>query len=333
MKLSIIVPVYNVQDYLKNTLDSFLNQDLEKKDYEILVVNDGSTDNSLKVAEDFKNKNKNYNVVLIDKPNGGVSSARNIGLKKAKGDFVMFVDGDDQLIPNSIKSVLDYSFKNDLDICNCRFENDIINQSIYVSSYGLSPKENYFRGRDQTIDSSCTHLFKRHFLIEHNLEYNEKMRFLEDGEFLIRAYYFSEKVASVDAFIYKRIIRQGSATKSNINVSTEVLYGYISAINSLKELLKLNERSENNVILEQGIVKYFIHFYSVVLFKLKFTEFTYNFINNLLDKPKLNNFRLYEFYPSDYKYYAKYMKMGLMSISLYLFFQKTKSFLKLKIIK
>ena len=109
MKLSVIVPAYNVQDYISNTIESLLNQEFNENDYEIIVVNDGSTDKTLNEIKRFES---NPIVKIINKKNGGVSSARNIGLKKAKGDFVMFVDGDDQLIPNSIKSVLDYSFKN-----------------------------------------------------------------------------------------------------------------------------------------------------------------------------------------------------------------------------
>ena len=90
-KISIIVPIYNVEKYLKRSLDSLVNQTL--KDIEIILVDDGSTDNSHKIAEGYK---KNYsNVLLVTKENGGLSDARNFGLQYASGEYIAFVDSDD----------------------------------------------------------------------------------------------------------------------------------------------------------------------------------------------------------------------------------------------
>ena len=98
MKLSIIVPVYNVADYLPKCLDSLLVQDLSQNEYEIIVVNDGSTDNSGKIAEEYS---KTYsNIILINQENQGLSGARNTGIQNAKGEYVQFVDSDDYLEPN-----------------------------------------------------------------------------------------------------------------------------------------------------------------------------------------------------------------------------------------
>ncbi|MYZ78569.1 glycosyltransferase family 2 protein [Ligilactobacillus salivarius] len=90
-KISIIVPIYNVEKYLKRSLDSLVNQTLE--DIEIILVDDGSTDNSHKIAEDYK---ENYsNVLLVTKENGGLSDARNFGLQYASGEYIAFIDSDD----------------------------------------------------------------------------------------------------------------------------------------------------------------------------------------------------------------------------------------------
>lgn len=96
MFLSIIAPVYNTSKYLAKCVDSLLNQGLDASDYEIVLVNDGSTDNSLEICRDYASRNPQVRV--IDKPNGGVTSARNKGLDEAKGDFVCFVDSDDYLV-------------------------------------------------------------------------------------------------------------------------------------------------------------------------------------------------------------------------------------------
>ena len=91
--LSIIVPVYNTEKYLETCLESLLNQDIDKSMYEIICINDGSTDGSLAILQEYA---KNYdNIVLIDKENEGVSIARNVGIEKAQGDYIWFIDADD----------------------------------------------------------------------------------------------------------------------------------------------------------------------------------------------------------------------------------------------
>ena len=98
MKFSIVIPVYNVEPYLPECLDSVLNQTLS--DWEAVCVNDGSTDNSSVVLEDYASKDSRFRV--ITQPNGGLSAARNTGMKAALGDYVLFLDSDDWLEPNAL---------------------------------------------------------------------------------------------------------------------------------------------------------------------------------------------------------------------------------------
>src|SRR5690606_23371492 len=96
MILSIIVPIYNVQDYLKTCIDSLFNQDLLISDYEVIAVNDGSTDASLAILESLK---KTYNSInIITQNNQGLSGARNTGIKHAIGTYILFVDSDDYIL-------------------------------------------------------------------------------------------------------------------------------------------------------------------------------------------------------------------------------------------
>lgn len=99
--LSIIVPVYNVEKYLRDCLDSLLMQDLSENEYEIICVNDGSTDSSPAILDEYAEKHANVRV--IHKQNGGVSSARNRGLVEAIGEYVWFVDSDDCIASNCLK--------------------------------------------------------------------------------------------------------------------------------------------------------------------------------------------------------------------------------------
>ena len=114
MRLSIIIPVYNVEKYISRCLESLCHQSLSQNDYEILIVNDGSTDNSVAIANQYVDKYANFK--LIDKENGGVGSARNKGIAEAKGNYIYFIDPDDYLATNLLKILLDYADNYSLEI-------------------------------------------------------------------------------------------------------------------------------------------------------------------------------------------------------------------------
>lgn len=114
MRLSIIMPVYNVEKYVAQCLESVLNQDLDAKDYEIIIVDDGSTDASYKIALGYAKLNDH--IKIIRKHNGGAGSARNCGLDNAKGEYVYFIDPDDYLLPNCLHKLVDTSERHNLDV-------------------------------------------------------------------------------------------------------------------------------------------------------------------------------------------------------------------------
>ena len=112
MKFSIIVPVYNVEKYLKKCLDSIIDQTY--KNYEVIVVNDGSPDNSQAIIEEYK-KNYPNKIKAYNKQNGGLSDARNFGLQYTTGDYVIFVDSDDY-VKNDMLEVLNNNIKENEDV-------------------------------------------------------------------------------------------------------------------------------------------------------------------------------------------------------------------------
>ena len=105
MIISVIIPIYNVKSYIKECLDSLINQDINKDLYEIICIDDGSTDGSGKILDEFS---VDYpNIRVVHKANGGVSSARNEGIKIAKGEYIWFVDGDDIVIHNTFSGIIE----------------------------------------------------------------------------------------------------------------------------------------------------------------------------------------------------------------------------------
>jgi glycosyltransferase involved in cell wall biosynthesis len=114
MRLSIIIPVYNVEKYIRNCLDSIVGQPLPARDYEIIIINDGSPDNSSKIIREFAEKHSN--IISIDQENQGVSAARNRGLDIAKGNYITLIDPDDAIFPNTLQAMLENAERKNLDI-------------------------------------------------------------------------------------------------------------------------------------------------------------------------------------------------------------------------
>lgn len=114
MKLSIIIPVYKVEAYLTKCLESLLQQSIPEQEYEIIIINDGSPDNSLSIALEFQKKYKQ--IIVIDQENQGVSVARNRGLEIAKGTYIAFVDPDDEIHTNSLPGIIELADSETLDI-------------------------------------------------------------------------------------------------------------------------------------------------------------------------------------------------------------------------
>lgn len=133
MKLSIIIPVYNAEKYLDQCLKSICYQGLKREDYEVLLINDGSTDGSLAIGEKFRYQFKNYR--LINQDNQGEAASRNVALKLAKGEYITFLDSDDYYECDTLNNALEIIQKGDLDILYLRLkqvcENGIFRQYIF----------------------------------------------------------------------------------------------------------------------------------------------------------------------------------------------------------
>ncbi|MCM3150853.1 glycosyltransferase [Priestia megaterium] len=124
--VSIIVPVYNVEKYLKRCIESIINQDY--KNIEVIIVNDGSTDDSNKILQDFERVDNR--ICVINKENGGLSSARNVGLRRAKGDFICFVDSDDWIDHLMITKMIKICIQENADIVQCGYREVYENRTI-----------------------------------------------------------------------------------------------------------------------------------------------------------------------------------------------------------
>ena len=218
MKLSIIIPVYNVETYVRECLDSV--SELQNLDYEIIVVNDGSTDSSLQVVEDFW-MNFEGDMKIISKKNGGLSSARNCGIQSSCGDYICFLDSDDFVVPqkfvNLVHSVMEdqvevgfgnlvrYNEKEEYsDDPSTEWKNKVFGAQSPILS-GVEFAERIFdRKKDFINVEACIQIISRKFLMEHQISFKEGI-YHEDTLFTYQEFMTAKKMKyyNIPFYVYR----------------------------------------------------------------------------------------------------------------------------------
>lgn len=217
--LSVIVPIYNTQKYLEECLDSLLNQNITN--YEIICINDGSTDKSLEILEKYSNNHSNIKLISQE-INSGQSVARNMGIKLAKGKFIYFMDSDDVLEPNSLQYIIDLMEVHDLDLYvfdGKSFLEKSKGETLKIihydkkHSFGL-----YNTGKSLFSDlvgnrvfsvSPCLYLTRRNLIIENNISFIEGIVH-EDEAFTVEIFLNAEKSLHENKTFFNRRIRSES---------------------------------------------------------------------------------------------------------------------------
>ena len=194
IRLSIIVPVYNAEKYLDDCILSLLNQDLPEDEYEIIFVNDGSNDNSVQVIEKYM---ENHPCIrLISQQNAGVSSARNNGIRLAKGEYIGFVDSDDYIDSDMYRNMLSLAEKEVSDVCMCGFFSFDECGNIYEShvdfdsSYTTECEDHklllrFFTNNYNGLASVCNKIFKNSLINDNDICFDETMIKAEDEWFVL----------------------------------------------------------------------------------------------------------------------------------------------------
>lgn len=237
MKLSIIVPMYNAERYIGTCLESLITQEISNEEYEIVVINDGSTDNSRDIVNEYIEQYKNIRIISVE--NGGQSKARNIGIDNAQGEYLFFVDSDDYISRNSLKNVLNKSIKNKLDMmffdlkqvtdessADCEYDNN----NILEIKNGIE----YFA--DNNVNNGPWHyLISSNFIKKNNLRFIED-KFCEDGMFLISSIFEAERVAYSKVDIYRYVMRSNSTTtQKNKDHLLKMVDDFMFAINYIND--------------------------------------------------------------------------------------------------
>lgn len=211
LKLSIIIPIYNVEKYIGTTIESIYRQNLSNEEFEVILINDGSTDNSLKIINELSIKYNN--IIVLTQENQGPSIARNKGISIAKGEYIHFMDSDDIVMDSSLQKMLNTAIEYQLDI----LKGDYIRASNLDIEKGIKPikqevtyklktgEEGFIDDNDPMYCYIWMHLFKREFLLNNNLFFINIGCF-EDTAFIAHTYLKAKRYMAITHifYIYRR---------------------------------------------------------------------------------------------------------------------------------
>ena len=225
MDVSVIIPVYNTEKYLNACVDSILNQ--VNMSLEIILVDDGSSDSSGRICDEYANKFDNIKAIHIQ--NSGQAVAKNEGLKYAQGNYVALTDSDDKMTPLMLNKMVTAGYEHNADIVCCNYKQidengNITHVDCTNKQYILDHEEAliHFYSRDKIYSQCWTKLYKRQMLTDYHIE-NEPIRYDEDIIFNIKAFKAAQKTIILDEPLYEYTYRENSVAhgywnfKKNIN--------------------------------------------------------------------------------------------------------------------
>ena len=233
--VSIIVPVYNVYEYLDECLKSLINQTY--KNIEIIVINDGSTDKSLSICEKYTKKDKR--IKLINQKNSGLSYTRNIGIKNSKGKYISFIDSDDWVDLSMYDTMLKQAQKDNAEIVVCnlkliRRDNEENNTYWPEKNNGPITKQKTLSYLFKYPSYAVNKIYKREFLIKNNLCFIKGLLY-EDVPFWIQTLFCAKNVSyCINHFYFYRLSREDAITKKKSEKHLDI----IKIVNLSKELLE-----------------------------------------------------------------------------------------------
>lgn len=290
-RLSIIIPLYNAEKYIKSCLDSLYVQGLSEEDFEVIIVDDESTDNSLSIVEEYA-----YicsNIKIIKQKNAGPSAARNRAIKEAKGLYLLFVDSDDFILDNKLSILLDLAIRNSVEVLRANYQT--------CTEYGLMiENKNNYHSRNQYANKIvngqilyssiyCKEFFtpllllNRNFVLNNSLFFEEGIYF-EDVDFSTRLSMITRRAMYVPEIFYVYRLRKGSITHS-INIKKIKDLQYV-----IRKLYKLCYERDNS-LLKKEVLENITHLGTYMILRLS-EPVIYSKTKNILDEFELPKFKI-----------------------------------------
>lgn len=320
--ISIIVPVYNMSKYLKNSINSIL--DSKYQDFELIIINDGSTDSSLKICKEFAKMDNRISIINQEK--SGVSVARNRGIENSNGEWIIFIDSDDMITNDYLDKII-YYYSIDSDIIIFEFYNDLIKtngsnhhkiynnpSNIFISK--AFKGESLFNNGNSNLRSSCAKAYKRDFIMKNNIRFIKNLSMGEDMLFNINCYMKANSIIYQGDIVYNYVIRKDSATHKYMNNMLDVdkLFFY-SLRKILEEELKFSYFKELYYDLAlSGIIR-------ILLYDIFCKENSMSYIEKKRICKKIPHISPYKFaIRYNWKTGSLYRKLVVVSLQMHCFF-------------
>ena len=248
-KISVIIPAYNVEKYVEKNLKSLIDQTFY--DFEVIIINDGSTDNTEKIIKEVL-QDANFQWKLINQDNQGVSAARNRGIIESKGEYICFLDADDYYHPSFLEKMYNKAKENNYDAVFCNYS--------YVHESGKTIREpkqakEYF-GVELTGEEALKQILNGHVYIlvfnyickkkllnEHNISYTKGCTHGEDQEFWMKVFFHAMLVNSVTETLVYYVKRKGSAVSYN----SLKHFNYVGAMKRVEKYLE-RQKADSEIL-------------------------------------------------------------------------------------
>ena len=240
VKVSVIVAVYQVEQYIVRCLDSLLNQTF--RDFEVLLIDDGSVDSSGQICDEYANKDNRFKV--FHKKNEGVGATRQFGIEKSVGEYIIHVDPDDWIEPSMLEDLYSAAQKENADLVICDYYNDENNKSVYIKQEpDLSTKDGYFLGliNDSLFGACWNKLVKRNYFVNNNISFLKNMVLWEDKLVNLKLADKIKKITYVPRAFYHYTVRDGSAVRVH---SVERVYSIINYIDWIEKKSHFQNREK-----------------------------------------------------------------------------------------
>ena len=270
--LSIIIPLYNCEKYIKQCLDTIFRQEMNESEFEVIVIDDGSKDSGYSLASEYAKRYQN--IIVIKQENQGVACARNNALEKATGDYVTFVDADDMLVSGSLMALIKIAVDNKADIVKAAHKEvpedavcEDFSSSHDNSSIQVMTGEEAIVNVTRMKEGYCWgYLISRKLITDNRLSFPPKVAFMEDWAFITQAILKSRTFVNADVLLY--LYRRNSSS-CMANVTTEKMLLGCQAIGIVANLAKdtsgdVKKKLSDNVCVNINIVLWFtIHYRSI----------------------------------------------------------------------
>lgn len=319
--ISVIIPIYNVEKYISRCLDSVINQTYKK--IEIICVDDGSPDNSIKILKEYEKKDSR--IKIIRQENGGLSSARNIGIKDSRGEYIFFLDSDDWLPLNSLELLYEDILlnKSDISVGNLikvypKKNKEIGLKNLKKIDYSLKNYLEYSINKKNFTANVVNKLYKTKIIVENKILFKEKILY-EDFLFTVQYFIYCKKISVIKEAVYYYFLEREDSIVNTVNIRD--LEVFLNIIEIEKFLINNNQKEILNL-------KYFQNYIFEWLLSATVSKLFKNGDIEIVEK-------IYEIIKNNQifkKYYDLYQKNKIFGVKkhfAYIFYNNKNIFIKI----